>query len=72
MDMDLQNWCLPVYDGTLRPTAKFHYFIKSKSLCGYYQHDNDFYKTNMLDCEVPFDPDKVCKRCLKKFLKLGG
>lgn len=24
--IDLQNWCLPVFDGKLHPTAKFHYF----------------------------------------------
>ncbi len=72
MNMDLQNWCLPVYNGTLHPTAKFHYFVKGKSLCGYHEHDKDFYKTSMLDCEVSFSHDEVCKNCLKKFLRLGG
>ena len=70
MNMDPQHWCLPVYDGRVHPTVKFHYFATEKSLCGRHQHDIDFYETSMQDCEISFSSDEVCKQCLKRFLNL--
>ena len=68
--MDLQNWRLPVLDDKIHPKAKFHYFIGNNSLCGYHAQNNDFFQTSMLDCDVSFSSDRVCKRCLGKYLKL--
>ena len=70
VNMNLQNWRLPVFDNAIHPHAKFHYFIGNNSLCGHHAQDNDFFQTSMLDCGVSFSPDRVCKRCLRAYLKL--
>lgn len=64
-------WQLPVnqdrgFGKEIHHNAKYHAFKNTRSLCGNYGSDTDYFETGIEESEVMLNKDLACKKCLKK------